>query len=164
VIARRGGQWAALALVVGVAAALLPGPAASQTTDAVAIVVHPEATVEGLTFAQLRRIFLGDQQFWPDRTRITLLVRAPDAYERSVVLERIYDMSEEHFRRYWIAKIFRADVSSGPKIVYSNDMILELITALPGAIGFMRVSEVAGGVKVLPIDGKLPGESGYPLL
>ena len=69
------------------------------------------AVGEGL---KLRRsIFLADQQFWPDRTRITLLVRAAQSDERTFVLERIYEMSEEQFRQYWIAKMFRAEVPRG---------------------------------------------------
>lgn len=131
--------------------------------DAVAIVVHPEARVNGLSFAQLRKIFLGEQQFWDDKSRITLLVRAPVAYERRLVLDRIYDMSEAQFRQYWIAKIFRAEVTSGPKIVYSTEMARELISALPGAISFVRAADAGASVKVLRIDGKLPGEAGYPL-
>ena len=60
----------------------------------VAIVVHPDVQVSDLTTSQLRRIFLADQQFWPDRSTIVLLVRAPKADDRNMVLDRIYHMSE----------------------------------------------------------------------
>lgn len=128
-----------------------------------AIVVHPGVEVENLSMAQLRRIFLADQQFWPDKSRIILLVKAPGAVERELVLDQIYQMSEPQFRQYWIAKIFRAEVASGPKIVVSSNMALELVTVIPGSITFMSASAVNDNVKVLKIDGVLPNEPGYPL-
>ena len=128
-----------------------------------AIVVHPGVDVENLSMEQLRRIFLADQQFWPDKSRITLLVKAPGAVERELVLDQIYQMSEPQFRQYWIAKIFRAEVASGPKIVVSSNMALELVTVIPGSITFMRVGDIDSGVKVLRIDGFLPDQDGYPL-
>ena len=55
---------------------------------------------------------LGDRQFWTSNLRVTLLVRAPGAREREVVLKTIYQMSEAQFRQYWIAKVFRAEAAS----------------------------------------------------
>jgi hypothetical protein len=75
----------------------------------------------------------------------------------------IYEMSEAQFRQYWIAKVFRAEAASGPRIVYSNEMAAELATAIPGAVAFVDASQVPKGLKVLKIDGHLPGEKGYPL-
>lgn len=140
-------------------------PAFAQEGDelAVAIVVHEGTDVNELTMNQLRRIFLAEQQFWSDKSRITLLVRAPISYERAFVLDRIYRMTEAQFRQYWIAKMFRAEIPSGPKLVFSNDMARELVTAIPGSITFMRASDVDDTVQLVRIDGKLPNEDGYPL-
>lgn len=128
-----------------------------------AIVVHPDSRVDNVTFDDLRRIFTAQQQFWGDNSRITLLVRAPVARERKIVLERIYGMSEDQFRQFWIGKMFRADVASGPKIVYSSEMARELVAAIPGAITFLPLDAVTSELKVLRIDGKLPTEAGYVL-
>lgn len=135
----------------------------SSSRQAVAIVVNPHSTVTDLSFAELRRIFLGQQQFWPDRTKITLLVRAPVAPERAVVLDQIYRMDEDQFRQYWIGKMFRAEVAGGPKIVYSSDMAINLVDNVPGSITFVLASAVTQSSKVLRIDGKLPSDPGYPL-
>ena len=130
---------------------------------AIAIVTNSRTTASDLSFLKLRKIFLGEKQFWDDNSRIVLLVRAPVARERDVVLTKIYRMGEAEFQQYWIAKVFRAEVSSKPKIVYSTDMTRELVIALPGAIAFLPADEVGSGMKVLRINGKLPGEAGYPL-
>lgn len=133
------------------------------TAESVAIVVHPNTPIANLSLDQLRRIFMADQQFWPDGSRITLLVRAPEAPERDVVLNVIYRMSEDEFRKYWVGKMFRAEVPAGPKIVYSSEMAGELVTAVPGAIAFVPAGEVMEDAKVLRINGRLPGQPGYPL-
>lgn len=135
---------------------------AAGDTD-IAIVVRPDVPVENLTFAELRRVMLGDRQFWSSNLRVTLLARAPGARERDVVLKTIYQMSEAQFRQYWIAKVFRAEAASSPRIVYSNEMATELALAIPGALAFVDATQVPRGLKILRINGMLPGEKGYPL-
>ncbi len=129
----------------------------------IAIVVHKDLPIENLSLEELRSIFLADRQFWENRTRITLLVRAPQSDERTFVLERIYQMSEARFRQYWIAKMFRAEVPRGPKIVLSTGMTLDLVVAIPGSISFTRADTVTDDVKVIRVDGLLPSDEGYPL-
>lgn len=129
----------------------------------IAIVVHKDTDVTNLSMTELRNIFLANQQFWPDRNRIILLVRAPQSDERDYILNTIYQMDEAQFRQYWIAKMFRAEVPRGPKIVFSTDMTLDLIVAIPGSISFMRADQVSDAVKVVRVDGRLPSEEGYPL-
>lgn len=129
----------------------------------VAIVVRPDVPVDNLSFSEVRKVFLGDRQFWNPGLRVVLLMRAPTAPERTVVLRTVYEMSEAQFRQYWISKVFRADISSGPKIVYSTEMTNELVTAIPGAIAFIDASQIPKGLKVLKIDGKLPTDPNYPL-
>jgi len=63
----------------------------------------------------MRKLLLGDRQFWNSNLRVTLLIRAPDTRERKVVLKTIYRMSEAQFRQYWISTVFRAE-AGGPKI------------------------------------------------
>lgn len=144
------------------AIAVLTG-GATRAAAQVAIVVHPATDIESLTFAELREIFRGERQFWDDGRRVTLLVRAPVAAERRLVLERIYEMDEDEFREYWIGKMFRAEVAAGPKLVYSADTARELVTVIPGAITFVPASEVSSESKVVRIDGLLPSDPSYPL-
>jgi len=133
------------------------------TKGPVAIVVHKDTDIENLSLSELRSIFLANQQFWPDRTRIILLVRAPKSEERDFVLNTIYEMDEAQFRQYWIAKMFRAEVPRGPKVVFSTGMMLELVIAIPGSISFVGIDEVTDDVKVVKVDGMLPTDAGYPL-
>ena len=143
---------------------LLPAPPAIWAAAGdVAIVVHSQVPVDNLSFGDLRKVFLGERQYWPSNLRVTLLIRAPAVREREVVLKTIYQMGEAQFRQYWVSKVFRADTASGPKIVYSNGMVAELVANIPGAIAFLDATQVPKGMKVLKVDGHLPGEPGYPL-
>ena len=158
-------KLAAIAACLGVLVLTSPSATAQDEprNKAIAIVVHKNTGVENLSLEELRNIFLANQQFWADRTRIILLVRAPKSEERDFVLNRIYQMDEAQFQQYWIAKMFRAEVPRGPKIVFSTDMTLELVLAIPGSISFISADEVTDNVQVVRIDGKLPSDQGYPL-
>ena len=129
----------------------------------IAVVVHPDTPITNLSMAEVRKVFLGDRQYWSTNVPVVLLIRAPAARERDVVLKTIYQMSDAQFKQYWIAKIFRAESASAPKVVYSNDMASELVSAIPGAIAFIDLREVRPGAKIVRVDGKLPGEAGYQL-
>jgi ABC-type phosphate transport system substrate-binding protein len=150
----------ALALIAVIA---LPADLPAQSTAGdVAIVVHPETPVDSMTLVDVRKVFRGERQYWaPSNLPVVLLVRAPVSRERDVVLRVIYQMSEPQFKQYWIARIFRAEATSGPKIVYSNDVANQLAGAIPGAVGFMPAGEVKPPLKIVRVDGKLPGEPGY---
>ena len=141
---------------------LTPTLAAQAPVD-LAIVVRPEVSIDNLSFTELRKLMLGNRQFWTSNLRVTLLIRAPGTREREAVLKTIYQMSEAQFQQYWIAKVFREEATSGPRIVYSNVMATELVAAIPGAVAFVEASQVPKGLKVLKIDGHLPGEKGYAL-
>ena len=135
--------------------------ASNTETEHLAIVVHPGTAIDELSSEEVSQIFRAEQQFWPDKHRITLLIRAPVSRERTVVLEQIYNMSEQEFRKYWISKMFKAEVASGPRVVYTSGMANSLVSAIPGAIAFIPLSSVPPGAKVLKINGQLPGEPGY---
>jgi ABC-type phosphate transport system substrate-binding protein len=139
-------------------------PLAAQRHEVdVAVVVHPDTPISNLSLSEVRKVFLGDRQYWSTNVPVVLLIRAPVARERDVVLKIIYQMSESQFKQYWIAKIFRAEAATAPKVVYSNDMANQLVTAIPGAIAFIDSKDVKPGTKVVRVDGHLPGEPGYSL-
>jgi hypothetical protein len=144
---------------------LLAGLSAAAPCAAadIAVVVHPGVHLDNLSLAEVRKVLLGDRLFWRSDLRVTILLRAPVARERDVVLKRIYRMNEAQFRQYWIAKVFRAEATAGPKIVDTNDTAIKLVASLPGSITFVDAAQVARGAKVLRVNGLLPGEAGYPL-
>ena len=136
--------------------------AGDQGTD-VSVIVHPGVTEDNLSIAELRQMLTGDREFWKSGSRVTIFIRAPVARERDVIVRDLCQMTEAQFRSHWIGKVFRAEAPSMPKIVYSNDAALEQVGRTPGAIAFVQGPVSAKSVKVIRIDGRAPGQSGYKL-
>jgi ABC-type phosphate transport system substrate-binding protein len=153
------------ALGIGVLALLVFGftSPARPAGEGMVVIVNRDTPVENLSFAEVQRVFRGERQYWNAETPVVLIMRAPVAAERKVMLDQIYRMTESQFKQYWIARIFRAEATSTPKVVYSNQTINELVGAIPGAISLVRAEDVTPGVKSIKIDGFLPGEANYPL-
>ena len=162
---RRAHAWLAAAAVVA-ALAIVAGPfataAVAQNAD-IAVVVHPSVSADNLSLADLRRILTGDREFWPGGDRVTIFIRAPIARERDVVVKNVCQMTEAQFRQHWIGKVFRAETPSGPKIAYSGESTIEQVARTPGGIGLVMMPVTAKNVKVIRIDGRAPGQSGYTL-
>jgi len=162
-----GRRFASASTLLGVVVCLLLAfattPAARQATPDIAVIAHPDVPVDNLTVADLRRILLGDREFWTSGLRVTLFIRAPIARERDAAVKDVCQMTEAQFRQHWIAKVFRADTATGPKIVYSSQMALEQVSRTPGAMAFVEAPLAGKGVKVLKIEGKAPGQAGYKL-
>ena len=143
-------------------AVLLPVPATSVGADVV-IAVNANVPINNISFGELRRIFLGERQFWSSNLRISVLMHAPVAREREVLLKTVYEMSEAQFRQHWIGKVFRAEASSAPQTFYSDEEILGALASIPGSIAAVEAARIPRGLKVIKVDGHLPGEAGYRL-
>jgi ABC-type phosphate transport system substrate-binding protein len=128
----------------------------------VAVIVHPDVPVTDISVAELRRIFLGDRQFWNQELRITPLVPPQGSPARASVLELCHK-SEAQYRHHWIAKVFRAEASNAPKVVSSPVMTGDLVRAIAGAISVVDATQVPRETRVLTVDGMRPGANGYPL-
>jgi hypothetical protein len=72
-------------------------------------------------------------------------------------------MTESEYKQYWVKKIYSGEVPREPTTLFSNAMQLEAIRAERGGIALMSAKDVRTGVKMIKIDGYLPGTAGYPL-
>jgi hypothetical protein len=151
-----------LALLLAAVATLIAGAPARQSGE-YAVIVHPQTRVSTITLTTLRRIYLGEQQFWPEGRRVVIFIHPTGSPVRETLLRDLYRMSERQYAQYWIARIFRDEATTGPRIVSSTAVMKQLTAAVPGAIAVIPAAEVDGRVKVLRVDGMLPGASGYPL-
>ena len=52
---------------------------AAGASASIAVVVGPDVPVDGLSFPEVRKLFLGERQFWTPKLRVVLLIRAPVA-------------------------------------------------------------------------------------
>ena len=129
------------------------------------MIVHKQVPVNDLSLPELREIFLGERRFWARELTITLLTPPRGTREREVLLKKIYQQrSESQVQHYWVNKLFDDNAAQAfPKITDSHEMSASLVRTIPGAIALVPANRIPKGVKVLLIDGKKPGEAGYPL-
>lgn len=144
--------------------ALSPSPLGGAGSDqSVAIIVNPSNPVENCSFDDLRKIFMGEKSHWPNGRRITLVMLDPAQPERKVVLREIYNMSEKDLNNHFIQGVFTGGVLAPPKTLASAAEVRKFVFNVPGAIGYVKGTEVDPSVKILRIDGRLPDDKDYRL-
>jgi ABC-type phosphate transport system substrate-binding protein len=144
-------------------AALPAAPAQSAPTEDIAVIVNATNPVDALSSADLRKLFAGEKRSWHASMPVVLVVRAPESRERTVLLSHVLKMTESDYKQYWIKKIYSGEVPREPTTLFSNVSQIETIRAERGGIALISVKDVHSGVKILKIDGLLPGATGYPL-
>lgn len=143
-----------------VAAGLLMAPPSSASEE-LAIIVNRSNPTDNLSFADVRKVFLAEFRTWPNGRKITLVMREKGQPERDAVLRLIYRMNESYFNRYFLQANFTGQLQAEPKQLTTSAGVRRFIFNVPGAIGYVRADEVDDSVKVVRVDGRLPGEAGY---
>jgi hypothetical protein len=113
--------------------------------------------------AELRKVFLGERGHWSNGRRITLVMREPGRLERKVVLRDICRMDENEFNNHFLHGLFTGEVFVSPKTLATPEGVRKFIFNVPGAIGYLRASDVDTSVKMIRIDERLPNDRGYKL-
>lgn len=132
-------------------------------TQVLAIVVNRSNPIGNLSFGELRKIFLGERNHWPNGHRVAIAMLDYGQPERRTVLHSIYRMDEKGYQDYLLREMFQGDVFVSPKTLASPTVVRKFVFNAPGAIGYMRASDVDDSVKVIRIDGLLPEDKDYRL-
>ena len=146
-------------------ASLLAGSSilAQSKQDDVAVIVNPQNQIESISSTDLRKIFAGEKRSWNSNIPVFVVVRAPQAHERDILLSHVLRMTESEYKQYWVKKVYSGEVPREPLALLSNGMQLEAVRADKGGIALINLADVKQGVKVLKVDGKLPGAPAYTL-
>jgi hypothetical protein len=150
-------SWAALAS----ARAEDPPPKAPLE---LAVIVHPQNPVTKVSLAELRTYLKVEREFWPNRKRCDVYLPQSTTDEYDVLLQKVYRMSHKKLQKYWHRRLFSGEISSKPSYVPSAKAAGEQVLKSEGGISVVAAKDVPKGVNVLLIDGKKPGEEGYPLV
>jgi ABC-type phosphate transport system substrate-binding protein len=143
-------------------ALVLPAPVGAGATD-LAVVVSPENPIDDIQWKDLVKIFKLDKQYWRGNEKIYLVLRESGSKEKSVILDRIYQTSDEGLKKMWLAKMYREEITAFPRVLNSNEAVIRFVNQVPSAISVIDAVYRDSRVKVLRINGALPGEAGYPL-
>jgi hypothetical protein len=72
-------------------------------------------------------------------------------------------MKAEDLKPFWLGKIYRGELTAAPRVLASDAGVKQAVAGDPRAIGYVDSVLLDPSVKALRVDGKLPGEPGYPL-
>lgn len=127
-----------------------------------AVIASKSFPADGISFGDLKRLYLGSPTVLAGKKLVPLTYPRESA-ERQGFDEAVLGMSADEAGRYWIDRKIRGQ-SGPPKSVESSAVVLRVVSKVDGAVGFVPASEAhQKDVKVLRVDGKLPGEPGYRL-
>jgi ABC-type phosphate transport system substrate-binding protein len=138
-------------------------PTQNVPSEALAIVVNQSNTVNTMSSAELRDVFLGIRSHWPNGRRVTIVMRDLEDTERQAIVRDVCGMSEQQFKTHFVRGLYAGEILASPKILSSVTGVRRFIFNVPGAIGYLRLSDVDSSVKTLRIDERLPQEKGYRL-
>jgi ABC-type phosphate transport system substrate-binding protein len=129
-----------------------------------AVVVNGASPLSGLSSRDLAQIFKAEKQSWDAGGKIVLVVPKEGSKEEGVLLGKVYNTDGDGLKKYWTTLIYQNRISAAPKSAAAKTA-LKLVELKPEAITVVSAAEVPSGtaLKVLAIDGKKPGESGYAL-
>jgi ABC-type phosphate transport system substrate-binding protein len=132
--------------------------------QALAIIVNRSNPIDSLSFSELRKIFLGDRNHWPNGRRIVVAMMDYGQPERQTVLRLVFRMQEDQYQDHLLKGMFRGDVFVPPKTLASPSIVKKFVFNAPGAVGYLRADEVDASVKIVKIDGLLPQNKDYRLV
>jgi hypothetical protein len=132
-------------------------------TADVAIVVHPENPESSLSADEVGRILRQEQRRFKGGGSIYLVFQSSGSPAREIVLRRVLRMNDLELKQFWLGKLYRGEIASFPRVVDSDVAVRRLVGQAARALGFMDAVAVDATVKVLRIDGRLPGQAGYLL-
>lgn len=131
--------------------------------EGLAIVVNRSNPTTNVSLPQLRAMYVGDRKWWSSRHRIALVSMQRNTPEWQTALRVIYKMDNRELDRYFLYQSFIGEHFTGPTTLPAAADVKKFVVSTPGAVGYLRESDVDDSVKVLRINGLLPGDDGYPM-
>ncbi len=131
--------------------------------EGLAIIVNRKNPTSNISLAQLRAVFMGEHKWWTSHRRIVLSAMRRGTPERATVLRVMYQMDEYDLSKYFFYQAFKGEGSMSPVTLRTPADVRKFVATTPGAIGYVRASDVDESVKVVRVNGLLPEDDGYPL-
>ncbi len=142
----------------GVASTLILREA--NAAEPLLIVVAKTSVLTAVSLQDLQRLYRGDINTLQGQ-RMFPLNHLPRSELREHFDQRVLGMNAEETARYWIDRRIRGQ-SGAPKSVPAR-LMAAVVAKLPNSIGYISAGSADAALTVLRVNGKLPGEPGYPI-
>jgi phosphate transport system substrate-binding protein len=140
-----------------------PSKSARVSWEGLAIVVNRNNPIDNVSLPELRAMFFGEKKWWSQKHRITLAAMKKSTPEWKTVQRVIYKVNQHELEHYYLYQSFKGEGVNLPARMQAPVDVKKFVAKTPGAIGYVRASDVDDSVKVVRINGLLPDDDGYPL-
>lgn len=130
--------------------------------DGLAVVVAKDSGLRNISARDLKRLYLSEVIEGPGGKRIIALNHDRGAPERVAFDEKVLGMGPEEVGRYWIDRKIRGQPGP-PRTLTPLERLRAAIRRVDGTLTYLRVSDVQDDMKIVSVDGKVPGDAGYLL-
>ena len=113
-----------------------------------AIIGHPNSETGKLDTQNVRKLFLGERNAFPNGHHATPINHVAGSPDRKQFFTLVLSMPESSHKRHWKRKI-STGAGNSPEELGSYDAILKSVASTPGSIGYIDTSRVNDSVKVL---------------
>ncbi|MFQ5637326.1 MAG: hypothetical protein ACE5IR_04970 [bacterium] len=126
----------------------------------IAVIVNKNNSISDIALDNLKNIYLGKVSTFSNRTSVVLSEYAP---VKKQFYKTLLNKDVSSVKKYWISYVLSGKSSSPPIEIKNLDEVQLFMSKNPGAICFVKVSELDNRFKALTVDGKKPGSAQYPL-
>ena len=132
-----------------------------------AAVVHPSNPTHNLQFHDLLAMFEGGSRQWPNSSGVVLVERDEGSAPFRYLMGRLLNTTPGGYKRSLQNIEYRGEAPVSIKVLNSDVAACQFVFNVPLAIAIVEAGSLASpacsAVRVVRIDGKLPGEEGYRL-
>jgi hypothetical protein len=155
-------KWAGAALAALSIQGTVPAARAQVPWAPLAVVVARNSPIERLSRFELKKLYLGANLQAPGGERVLAFHQMYSAPDRVAFEHGVLGMGPEELARYWVDRKIRGE-SGAPHVVGSPELLQRVVSRLNCSVGYVRLDQVGPELRVIPIDGVLPGAASYPV-
>ena len=129
------------------------------------VIVNRSNPVDSISNTDLRALLLGKMAQWANKQPVILVERESTSPTFRKTLQVVLHMTEGDYGRWILQQEFRGEKTPLIKTLTSDEGAGKFVFYVPGAVAITDGVPSLGSseIKVLRVDGKLPGDPGYPL-
>lgn len=158
--------WTTRLAGLAIAAAIL-AEAPTAAAQGFSVVVHPSNPVKNLSLTDLREMFRGTVTHWQSRTKIVLAQRGAGSPANGFLMGRLLNTSWQDYKRSLEGLEFMGQEPVIVRVLNSDAAACKFVFNVPSAVAVIESALMSApechDVRILKIDGLLPGQEGYRL-
>ncbi len=155
-------KWLAGASGVGSAVWLADHAAWADPAVRVHLVTAKANAIRDISFPDLRQLYRG-RHLSVAGVKVIPFNHPANTPDRVAFDRIVLGMSPEEVGRYWVDQKIRGG-DSPPRTIDSVALLLRVVAALDGSLAYVREGFTSPELKTVSIEGKMPNDSGYPLV